>query len=124
MAGPVFSPRWAPVSPSPGVGDSQAVTRLTSRHLDALLQQLSEHAAKWRDIGMKLGFTPGELDNIQDSPTLMSRAPKSLLETMLSKWLEWAPGDRRGSIDFATLEGLRQALRHADLGVTAHDLNL
>ena len=73
---------------------------------------------------MKLGFTTDELDNIQASPMLMSGAPKSWLHRMLSEWLEWAPGDRRGSMDFATLEGLRDALRLAGLAATAHDLHL
>ena len=121
FAGSVPSPQGTPPSDTSG---SQALARLTSNHLAALLEQLSQHAAKWREIGVKLGFTPGELDTIQDSPMLMSRAPISYLDSMVSKWLEWAPGDRRGSTDFATLEGLRDALRQTDLGATAHDLHL
>ena len=54
----------------------------------------------------------------------MVGAPTSYLDELLSKWLEWAPGDRRGSKGFATLEGLKDALRQADLGATAHDLHL
>ena len=114
------SPKRTTTSPPPDVSGSQALARPTSSHLPALVEQLSQHAAKWRDIGANLGFTPDELDNIQDLPMLMSQAPVSYLETMLSKWLEWAPGD----VDFATLEGLRDALRQVNLGATAHDLHL
>ena len=59
---------------------------------------------------------------MQDNFTLMVDAPKSYLSELLSKWLEWAPGDGRGSKDFATLEGLKDALLKANLGATAHDL--
>ena len=73
---------------------------------------------------MTLGFLPTELDNIQHRPLLLSNAPTSWLSAMLSKWLQWAPGDIRGSTSFATLEGLKDALRKAGLGAAAHDLNI
>ena len=99
-------------------------TRLNSDHHTSLLQQLEKHASRWRDIGTKLGFKPGEIENIQDNLTLILNAPTSYLSELLSKWLVWAPGDGRGSKDFATLEGLKDALRQANLGATAHDLHL
>ena len=43
---------------------------------------------------------------------------------MLSQWLQWAPGDSRGSTSFATLEDLKTALNQAGLGATAHDLKV
>ena len=82
------------------------------------------HAARWRDIGTKLGFTQGELDNIEDNQVSTTRGPESYLSRLLSKWLEWAPGDGRRSEGFATLKGLKEALRQADLGATAHDLHI
>ena len=106
-------------SPPVATGD-----RLSSRHLESLLQQLSEHFTKWRDIGFKLGFTEGELSTIQASPSLLSDGPRGYLREMLSQWLEWAPDDGRGSADFATLEELKRALRQANLGATAHDLHI
>ena len=99
-------------------------TRLTSRHHTALFDQLENHASRWRDIGAKLGFRQGELDNIQASPVSALGAPKSYLSTLLSQWLEWAPGDGRGSEGFATLVRLKDALRQTNLGATAHDLQL
>ena len=43
---------------------------------------------------------------------------------MLAEWLQWAPGDCRGNASFATLEGLKTALREAGLGATAYDLGV
>ena len=99
-------------------------TRLTSHHHTALLDQLENQAARWRDIGAKLNFRQGELDNIQAYPVSTLDAPKSYLSRLLSQWLEWAPGDGRGSEGFATLERLKDALRQTNLGATAHDLKL
>lgn len=95
--------------------------RLTDRHHSSLLKQLTKHAAKWREIGIYLGFLDGELDNIQSKPLLMTNAPDSWLSAMLSEWLQWAPGDSRR---FATLEGLNIALRDTGLAATAHDLSI
>ena len=105
------------------ISDSEA-TRLNSHHLSSLLQQLYEHSARWRDIGGALGFTQGELDTIQAKPFLLAGGPKSWLGSMLSDWLQWAPGDGRGSTHFATLEKLKDALKQANLGATANMLQL
>ena len=83
-----------------------------------------KHAVKWREIGVHLGFFGRELDNIQAKPLLLSAAPDSWLREMLSIWLEWSPGDGRGSANFATLEDLKRALSDAGLGATAHDLHI
>ena len=101
-----------------------AGTRLSQHHLQSLLQQLAEHIAKWKEIGFKLGFTDGELSTIQASPSLQTDGPKGYLRELLCQWFQWAPGDGRGSADFATLEGLKHALRQANLGATAHDLHV
>ena len=85
-----------------------------------LLQWLSQHAMKWREIGTYLGFRLSELDNICGHSLL----PSDWLREMLSQWLQWAPGDSRGSNSFATLEGLKTALSHVGLGVTAHNLKV
>ena len=78
--------------------------------------KLEPCAAHWRAIGKALGFTEGEMDNIQSSPMLMMQAPRSWLGQMLTQWLQWAPGDGRGSTSFATKESLRAALLKANLG--------
>ena len=90
--------------------------------MSSLLHPLSEHAAKWREIGTYLGFRPGELATICGHSLLLS--PTDWLQEMLSQWLQWAPGDSRGSKSFATLEDLKTALYQAGLGATAHDLNI
>ena len=103
-------------------GDS---TRLNEKdHHKKLLDQLKLHAAKWREIGTSLGFLQGELDNIQSKPMLFMQAPSSYLNEMLSEWYQWAPGDGRGSKDFATLGALKNAMRQAGLGKAANDLSL
>ena len=99
-------------------------TRLTEKQLPALNQQLKKHAAKWREIGMHLGFIPGELDNIEACPYLMADAPVTWLRALLEEWIQWAPGDSRGSTNFATLEELKAVLKEAGLGATAHDLKV
>ena len=71
-----------------------------------------------------MGFTQGELKNIQADPMLLLEgAPISWLNSMISKWLEWAPGDRRGSTGFATKECLRAALLQANLGDVAQQFS-
>ena len=87
-------------------------------HAD-ILYKVRRHAASWRDIGRALGFKQGEMNNIQSNPMLTASAPSSYLEEMLTQWLEWAPGDRRGSKGFATTEALRVALLKANLGQLA-----
>ena len=50
---------------------------------------------------------------------LTQSPPESYLREMLSQWLQWAPGDGRGSTGFATRELLRAALLRANLGQLA-----
>ena len=107
-----------------GVASSKPVliSKLTERNLPALFKQLKKHAAKWREIGTHLEFLPSELDNIEARPNLIQGAPKSWLGAMLQEWVQWAPEDSRGSTGFANIEDLKNALREAGLGATAHDL--
>ena len=100
------------------------IERLTDNHHSVLLKQLTKHAAAWRDIGTYLGFTQGQLDNIQANQFLATNSPVSWLSSMLAQWLQWAPGDSRGSTSFATLGDLKAALSQAGLGATAHDLGV
>ena len=107
-----------------GLQQPTSLTRLTGSHHAHLFHQLAESASSWRQIGMYLGFRSGELDNIQNNLSLISQAPTSFLSAMLGQWLQWAPGDGRGSNSSATLEGLKAALSQARLGATAHDLKV
>ena len=78
-----------------------------------------EKAVKWRDIGKALGFTEGEMENIQGNMMLALRGTNAYLGEMLSSWLEWAPGDGRGSTNYATKESLHAALLKAGMGQVA-----
>ena len=66
-----------------------------------------------------MGFRQPELSEIQARPALFMDAPGSWLRAMLEDWLEWKPGDERGS---ATLENLKSAVSKAGLGRTAAEL--
>ena len=71
-----------------------------------------------------MGFLEGELKNIESDVKLMTQSPpKSWLREMLSQWLQWAPGDNRGSSGFATKESLRSALLNVDLGQLAQQFS-
>ena len=100
------------------------ITRLSEDHHSVLLKQLTKYSSKWKDIGLYLGFQSGELDVIQAKPSLYEGAPNSWLNKMLAEWLQWAPGDGRESSSYATLEGLKAALREAGLGAKAEDLGI
>ena len=100
------------------------LNRLSDNHHSVLLKQLTKHAAAWKEIGTYLGFTQGQLDNIQANQFLAMNSPASWLSAMLAQWLQWAPGDSRGSTSFATLENLKTALNQTGLGATAHDLGI
>ena len=63
-----------------------------------------------------------ELQNIEATPTLLTSAPSSYLDKMLSVWQQWAPGDARGSSSYATLEALVSAVDRAGLGRAAQEL--
>ena len=47
-------------------------------------------------------------------------APGSWLSAMLEAWLEWKPGDSRGTV---SLESLKKAVDKAGLGRTAAELH-
>ena len=64
------------------------------------------------------------MNNIQSNPMLLTQsAPKSYLGEMLTQWLEWAPGDGRGSVGFASRDSLHAALLMANLGQLAQQFH-
>ena len=95
------------------------VSSLSESHLPKLLCKLNNHASKWGDIGMHLGFCQGELDNTECKPLLLNEGPKAWLREMLREWLEWAPGDSRGSSSCASIDSLKCALDKSGLAQTA-----
>ena len=100
--------------------------KLNKCHCSFLIDQLSTNncEAKWRKIGTHLNFQQKELDIIQANPLLLNDAPTSWLSVMLSNWVEWAPGDSRGSTSYANLEDLKSAVSKAGFGVVAEELSL
>jgi hypothetical protein len=98
--------------------------RLNKCHYSILIQQLSGCAYKWRKIGTHLKFKQDELKNIEAKPSLFNDAPESYLSELISEWMQWAPGDSRGSTNYANLEDLKSAVSKAGLGVVASELSL
>ena len=98
--------------------------RLNKCHCSFLIQQLSSCAYKWREIGTHLKFQQEELNNILANPLFMNGAPISWLSVMISDWMEWAPGDSRGSTSYANLEDLKFAVSKVGFGVIAAELSL
>ena len=93
-------------------------TKLTEHNHSIVFEKLSKQSSKWRVIGTHLGFFQYELDKIE-ARHLLINPPDDWLNAMLQAWLQWAPGDSRGSTNFATLKGLIAALNKADLIETA-----
>ena len=60
------------------------------RLLMTLMQSFSD---RWRDIGMELGFTQPELNQIGKNPMLLTTAPKSFMTELLSQWVQWPTKD-------------------------------
>ena len=54
----------------------------------------------------------------------IAEGTSSYMDAVISEWLNWGPGDERGSEDVATLEALREALRRANFGKVAGTLTL
>ena len=51
-------------------------------------------------------------------------APGAYMDGTIERWSHWAPGDARGSKDYATLEALRTAVDKAGCSVIAVTLTL
>ena len=96
--------------------------RLQADDYNWICDRLRPHAHKWKDIGHGLGFLAAELNCIEADPKNLINAPASYLYAMLDSWLQWAPGDDRGSRDYATVRSLSTAVDKAGLGVLAQDL--
>ena len=97
-----------------------------SRRLDVtdynwICVKLRPYAYLWKDIGLGLGFLAAELNCIEANHR---NDINSSLYAMLDNWLQWAPGDDRGSRDYATVRSLSTAVDKAGLGLLAQELRL
>ena len=90
---------------------------------ERLIEQLGIHAQEWNEIGTYLGFHQPELRLIENSPDHLTGAPVTWLSAMLEAWLQWEPGDKRGSKERASLESLKKAVDKAGLEKTAAELH-
>jgi aminoglycoside phosphotransferase len=95
-------------------------TRLKGTDYGCLCEKLHSCAAKWKQIAQSLRFTCSEILNIETCPRNMEL--NSYIDNVVGVWLEWAPGDARGSEDYATLEQLQNAVSKAGFGVVASEL--
>ena len=101
---------------------SGEASKLGDEDLTWMCETLGSYSDKWRDIAQGLCFTDQELHNIEGTSLLLSGAPFSYLRAMLSSWLQRAPGDVRGSTDYATRDALRRAVDSAGLGTVSEKL--
>ena len=82
---------------------------LSDKDMLRILELLVEKVSHWKDIGTALGFSSGELSEIESMLSLFSTAPKRFLNKLLENWLQW-PCDRHQSEP--TVEALFKALRN------------
>ena len=118
-----LTPAFQPLKDPPSHPQLQRVTILNNKDHYILYSHLHIHAAYWGEIGVYLGFFTGELKNIHAQENLYNEGVEGFLREMLSRWLQWAPGDDRGSKYYATLEALKKAVDRAGRGKTAINLS-
>ena len=78
------------------------------------MQQLQQHSPKWNPIGLSLGFTTPELNTISCMITLLTGAPVSYLQELLSQWVQWPTTDHP---NHPTVRALCTALRSSLVGL-------
>lgn len=99
-------------------------SRVTEHHYGLLCEQMTPVAAVWEEIVLYLGFKDYEIANIRQSNAKYSNPPGSFMNEAISKWSNWAPGDSRGSKDYATIGALRRAVSKAGRPHDAETLTL
>ena len=82
-----------------------------------LCERLRPCAAKWKLIAQSLRFTHDEILTIEAHRN--NEGPTSCLDNVIGDWLQWAPGDARGSEHYASLELLKDAVSKAGYGAIA-----
>lgn len=85
--------------------DQTTKTRVREDDIGWLVEKLAPNANVWKEIGGKLGFKRGELDNIENP---VGQKPHKYLSTMLNDWSHWTPGTSHKK--YAWLEDLLGAL--------------
>ena len=94
---------------------------LTESDIGPLMALVHKFSDKWHDIGLELGFTPSELNQISSNPSLIMSAPASFLKRLLSQWVQWPTVDHPTKPTLGTLCGtLRSSL--VGLGTLAKEV--
>jgi hypothetical protein len=78
------------------------------------MRLLQSYSYKWNLIGLSLGFTPHELNNILSMVILLTWAPVSYLQELLSQWVQWPTTDHPSH---PTLRALCTSLRSCLVGL-------
>jgi hypothetical protein len=92
-------------------GGDEPVERVKRVDVNFLTNELFITAAKWREIGMGLGFVYGELNNI--AATGPGAGPVECLTRMLADWAEWPNSRHKNN---PTLDKLCEVLRTVLVG--------
>ena len=66
---------------------------MSEKDIVHLMRLLQSYSYKWNPIGLSLGFTAHELCNISCMVTLLTGAPVSYLQELLSQWVQWPTAD-------------------------------
>ena len=92
----------------PRVATEQVLTETDVVKLMKLIHNFSD---KWNEIGLELGFTQPELNQIKSNPSLFTSAPASFLTELLTKWVQWPTKDHPTKPILGVLcEALRSSL--------------
>ena len=78
------------------------------------MRLLQSYSYKWNQIGLSLGFTQHELRTISNMVILLTGAPVSYLQELLSQWVQWPTTDHP---NHPTLEALCTALSSSLVGL-------
>ena len=87
---------------------------LSGKDIVNLVRLLQSYSYKWNPIGLSLGFTPHELCTISSKVTLLTGAPVSYLQELLSQWVQWPTTDHPSD---PTVRVLCTALRSSLVGL-------
>ena len=96
--------------------ESNGATSVTLSEKDIvnLMRLLQSYSYKWNPIGLSLGFTQHELCTISSMVTLLTGAPVSYLQELLSQWVQWPTTDHPSH---PTVRALCTALRSSLVGL-------
>ena len=81
--------------------------------------QLLQILECFQNFALQLGFTIKEEDDLNPYD---NKHIDYIIKKIMSHWLQWHPGDTRGSTNYPTYSHLKQALTNAELGHVADNL--